>query len=93
MDLDRFGLYRLLVSQDKTTCMRVVFAAVVAGLLQGAMIIVINAAASAMGRDDLNLRYLLMFLLLLGGTVWPVIFPRHVPSLCLNAPCLLHTWM
>ncbi|GJL83545.1 MAG: ABC transporter ATP-binding protein [marine bacterium B5-7] len=67
MDLNRFGLYRLLVRQDKTTCVRVVSAALLAGLLQGGMIIVINGAASAMQNSDLNLRYLLMFLLLLGG--------------------------
>ena len=47
--------------------MRVVAAALVAGLLQGGMIIVINGAASTMEAGNLNLRYLLMFLLLLGG--------------------------
>lgn len=65
MELERSGLYRLFIRQDRTTWAGIVLAAIVTGLLQGGIIVVINDAAAAVSTGGLNVRDLLMFLVLL----------------------------
>jgi putative ATP-binding cassette transporter len=67
MDLRGSSLYRLYIEQDKDTWTQVVFAAVVAGLMQGGMVVVINDAGAALASGGLNVRHALLFLLLLGA--------------------------
>ncbi len=67
MKLTESGLYQLFVKQDKHTWARILFAAVAAGLMQGGIVVILNQAAGAISADHLNLRYLLMFLIVLGA--------------------------
>ncbi|MBK1649049.1 cyclic peptide export ABC transporter [Rhabdochromatium marinum] len=67
MDIRRSALYQLFIKEGKTTWARILFATVVAGLIQGGIVVVINLAAMAMPSGGLNLRYLVMFLALLGA--------------------------
>ncbi len=70
VQLTQSSLYRLFIEQDSATWGRIVFTAVVAGLMQGAIIVVINSAAVALGGSELGLRYLLMFFLFLATFSW-----------------------
>lgn len=70
MDLTQSSLYRLFIEQGRATWMGIVFAAVVAGLMQGGIIVVINAVAGSLDDPAQNLRYLLMFAMLLGAYSW-----------------------
>jgi putative ATP-binding cassette transporter len=65
--LTRSNLYHLFVREEPGAWATILFAAVAAGLMQGAIVVILNQAAGAIATDALNLRYLLMFLLVLGA--------------------------
>ncbi|GAB6043699.1 cyclic peptide export ABC transporter [Endothiovibrio diazotrophicus] len=67
LDLTRSNLYRLFIREEPGAWATILFAALVAGLMQGAIVVILNQAAGAIAADHLNLRYLLMFLLVLGA--------------------------
>jgi putative ATP-binding cassette transporter len=67
MNLTQSGLYQLFFRQDKRAWARILFAAVAAGLMQGGIVVILNLAAGAIAVDPLNLRYLLMFLIVLAA--------------------------
>jgi len=67
MGLTQSGLYQLFVKQDKRTWAHILFAATAAGLMQGGIVVILNQAAGAIAADTLNLRYLLMFLIVLAA--------------------------
>jgi putative ATP-binding cassette transporter len=67
MALSTSGLYQLFIQEDKATWGRIVFAAVAAGLMQGGIVMILNQAAGVISAGGLNLRYLSMFLLVLGA--------------------------
>ncbi len=63
MHISEFGLYRLIVREDKGIWMTIVMAACLAGLLQGCIVVIINQAAGNLAHGGPNFRFFLLFCL------------------------------
>lgn len=61
------GLYKLFVRHDKREWFQIVAAALLAGLMQGLSVLLINEAASTIAHGRLNFQLLLLFLTALGA--------------------------
>ncbi|HKJ17741.1 MAG TPA: ATP-binding cassette domain-containing protein [Xanthomonadales bacterium] len=70
MKLSESSLYHLLVRQDRRIWGRIVFTAVIAGLMQGGIIYVINSAAAALTSNEFNPQHVLLFGLFLATYGW-----------------------
>lgn len=67
MGLSQSALYQLLIREDKATWGRIVFAAVAAGLMQGAIVVILNEAAGALSTGGAALTNRALFLLVLAA--------------------------
>lgn len=65
MNVTRSGLYQLFVKEDKSTWMKVVASAVLAGIFQGVIVLLINQIAAGLLDGGLHLRALLLVTLTL----------------------------
>ena len=65
--MTNLGLYDLFIRKDKTAWSKIVTAAVVAGVMQGLVVVIINEAAGNIIHGGLNFRLLLLFLATIGA--------------------------
>ncbi len=65
--MTQLGLYKLFIRKDKKVWTRIVAAAVVAGVMQGLIVLIINDAAGNLIHGGLNFRLLLLFLTAIGA--------------------------
>lgn len=67
MNLKESNLYRRFIETDKSAWFGVVFAAFMAGLMQGFIVLIINLTAGNLIRGGLTIRHLLLFILALSA--------------------------